>query len=225
MSGLSRISKDMRPKFLRVIIAILIFIAIFIFCTVYFRKNIVPTVMDSSIAQVRAITTNAINLAATTVINGGLTYDELFEVKKDNNGKITMIQANSPRINTIAREIANLAQANLDALGTQEISISVGTFTGLSLLTGFGPDVTIKIVPIGTANCDFVSYFQSAGINQTLHKIYIDVYADVNIITPIDEPTVQVKAEILVCENVIVGEVPEFYLNMSDISGMLNLNP
>ena len=225
MSGLSRISKDMRPKFLRVIIAILIFIAIFIFCTVYFRKNIVPTVMDSSIAQVRAITTNAINLAATTVINGGLTYDELFEVKKDNNGKITMIQANSPRINTIAREIANLAQANLDALGTQEISISVGTFTGLALLTGFGPDVTIKIVPIGTASCDFVSYFQSAGINQTLHKIYIDVYADVNIITPIDEPTVQVKAEILVCENVIVGEVPEFYLNMSDISGMLNLNP
>ncbi|MCI8732889.1 MAG: sporulation protein YunB [Clostridia bacterium] len=222
---MSRISKDMRPKFLRVIIAILIFIAIFIFCTVYFRKNIVPTVMDSSIAQVRAITTNAINLAATTVINGGLTYDELFEVKKDNNGKITMIQANSPRINTIAREIANLAQANLDALGTQEISISVGTFTGLALLTGFGPDVTIKIVPIGTANCDFVSYFQSAGINQTLHKIYIDVYADVNIITPIDEPTVQVKAEILVCENVIVGEVPEFYLNMSDISGMLNLNP
>ncbi len=225
MSGLSRISKDMRPKFLRVIIAILIFIAIFIFCTVYFRKNIVPTVMDSSIAQVRAITTNAINLAATTVINGGLTYDELFEVKKDNNGKITMIQANSPRINTIAREIANLAQANLDALGTQEISIAVGAFTGLALLTGFGPDVTIKIVPIGTANCDFVSYFQSAGINQTLHKIYIDVYADVNIITPIDEPTVQVKAEILVCENVIVGEVPEFYLNMSDISGMLNLNP
>ena len=225
MSRLSKISKDMRPKFLRVIIAILIFIAIFIFCTVYFRNNIVPTVMDSSIAQVRAITTNAINLAATTVINGGLTYDELFEVKRDNNGKITMIQANSPRINTIAREIANLAQANLDSLGTQEISISVGTFTGLALLTGFGPDVTIKIVPIGTANCDFVSYFQSAGINQTLHKIYIDVYADVNIITPIDEPTVQVKAEILVCENVIVGDVPDTFLNMSDVSGMLNLNP
>lgn len=225
MSKLSKISKDMRPKFLRVIIAILVFVAIFIFCTVYFRNNIVPTVMDSSIAQVRAIATNAVNIAATTVINGGLTYDELFEVKYDNGGKITMIQANSPRINTIAREIANLAQANLDALGVQEISISVGTFTGLALLTGFGPDVTIKIVPIGAANCDFVSYFQSAGINQTLHKIYIDVYADVNIITPIDEPTVQVKAEILVCENVIVGEVPDTYLSMNDISDMLNLNP
>lgn len=215
----------MRPKFIRVIVAILAFVAVFTFCTVYFRKNIVPTVMGSSIAQVRAITTNAVNVAATSVLNGGVTYDELFEVKFDNSGKITMIQANSPRINTIAREIANLAQANLDALGTQEISIAVGTFTGLALLTGFGPDVTIKIVPIGTANCDFVSYFQSAGINQTSHKIYIDVYADVNIITPIDEPTVHVKAEILVCENVIVGEIPDTYLSMFDKSDMLNLNP
>ncbi|MCM1394039.1 MAG: sporulation protein YunB [[Eubacterium] siraeum] len=215
----------MRPKVLRVVIAIVVFIVIFIFCTIYFRNNVVPTVMDSSIAQVRAIATNAVNLAATTVINGGLTYDELFEVKYDNNGKITMIQANSPRINTIAREIANLAQANLDDLGVQEISIAVGTFTGFALLTGFGPDVTIKIVPIGAANCDFVSCFQSAGINQTLHKIYIDVYADVSIITPIDEPTVQVKAEILVCENVIVGEIPDTYLNMTDISDMLDLSP
>ena len=217
--------KDMKPKVLRVVIAMLIFVAAFIFCTVYFRKNVVPTVMGSSIAQVRAIATNAVNIAATSVINDGVTYDELFEVKYTDSGDVSMIRANSPRINAIAREIANLAQANLDSLGTQEISIAVGTFTGLALLTGFGPDVTIKIVPIGTANCDFVSYFQSAGINQTSHKIYIDVYADVNIITPIDEPTVRVKAEILVCENVIVGKVPDTYLSMNDVSDMLNLNP
>lgn len=220
----SKISKDMKPKVARVVVAILVSICIFIFCTVYFRNNIVPTVMDSSIAQVRAIATNSVNVAATSVLNDGITYDQLFDVIKDKDGKITMIQANSPQINKIAREIANLAQANLDALGTQEIAISAGTFTGLALLTGFGPDVTIKIVPIGTANCDFVSYFQPAGINQTLHKIYIDVYADVNIITPIDQPTVQVKAEVLVCENLIVGDIPEVYLNMSDMSQILDLN-
>lgn len=181
--------------------------------------------MGSSIAKVRAIATNQINLAATSVLNGEITYDELFDVQYDKNGDVTLIRANSPRINSIAREIANLAQANLDSLGTVEISISAGTFTGLALLTGFGPDVTIKIVPIGAANCDFVSCFQSAGINQTFHKIYIDVYADVNIITPIDEPTVQVKAEILVCENLIVGKVPETYLNMQDVSSMFDLTP
>lgn len=225
MRGVKRLSKEMKPKVIRVVVAILIFVSIFIFCTLYFRNNIVPTVMGSSIAQVRAITTNAVNIAATSVLNGGITYEDLFKVIYDNNGKINMIQANSPRINSIAREIANLAQANLDSLGVQEISIAVGTFTGLALLTGFGPDVKINIVPIGTANCDFVSQFQSAGINQTLHKIYIDVYAEVNIITPIDEPTIIVKAEVLVCENLIVGEIPEVYLNMNDISSLLDLNP
>lgn len=217
--------EDMKPKILRVVIAILIFVAAFVFCTIYFRKNIVPTVMGTSVAQVRAIATNAVNIAATSVINDGITYDELFDVKYNDAGDVSMIRANSPKINAIAREIANLAQANLDSLGAQDISIAVGTFTGLALLTGFGPDVTIKIVPIGTANCDFVSYFQSAGINQTSHKIYIDVYADVNIITPIDEPTVRIKAEVLVCENVIVGKVPDTYLSMNNISDLLNLNP
>ena len=204
----------MKPKLFRVVIAIAVFLAIFIFCTVYFRSNIVPTVMDSSVAQMRAVTTNAVNLAATSVLSGGLTYDMLFDIVKDGEGNIAMIKANSPEINKIARQIANLAQANLDSLGTQEIQISAGTFTGLALLMGFGPDVTIKITPIGMANCDFVSYFQSAGINQTLHKIYIDVYADVSIVTPIDQPTIHVKAEVLVCENLIVGKIPASYLTL-----------
>ena len=219
----SKIGGGVKPKIFRVVIAIAGFIAIFVFCTVYFRSNIVPTVMDSSVAQMRAITTNAVNIAATSVLNDGLTYDQLFEIEKDKDGKIAMIKANSPQINKIAREIANLAQANLDSLGTQEIQIAAGTFRGLALLMGFGPDVTIKITPIGTATCDFVSYFQSAGINQTLHKIYIDVYADVSIVTPIDQPTIQVKAEVLVCENMIVGEIPDTYLNMKSISDMFSL--
>lgn len=220
---MGKMSKKLKPKAFRAIIVILLFVCIFVFCAVYFRQNIVPTVMDSSVAQVRAITTNAVNLAATSVLSNGLTYDQLFEVLKDEEGKISMIKANSPTINQVARQIANLAQENLDSLGTQEIQISVGTFTGLILLMGFGPNVTIKITPIGTANCDFVSYFQSAGINQTLHKIYIDVYADVIIVTPIDEPTIQVKAEVLVCENLIVGEIPNTYLSLNDASNLLEL--
>ena len=74
---------DMKPKLIRVVLAILIFVAAFIFCTVYFRKNIVPTVMGTSVAQVRAIATNAVNIAATSVINDGITYDELFEKVKE----------------------------------------------------------------------------------------------------------------------------------------------
>lgn len=211
----------LKPRFIRVALAIAIFVGVFVLSATYFRSNIVPTVIENSDATVRAIGTNAVNLAATSVLNENVTYDELFTVVKDTDENITMIQANSPKINSIARQIANLAQANLDALGVQTVDIAFGTFTGLALLTGLGPDVSINIVPIGTAYCDFVSAFSSAGINQTLHKIYIDVYADIDVITPIADQVIQVKAEVLVCENLIVGKIPSTYL---DVNGnLLNL--
>ena len=216
----------LRPGIFRIGVALTLFVAAFIFCTVYFRSNIVPTVMGSAVAEVRAMCTESINLAVTAVVGGGLEYDDLFGVVKDDAGNIEMVQANSPEINMMAREIANLAQANLDALGLKEISIPIGTFTGLALLMGLGPEVTISVMPIGSALCDFVSFFTSAGINQTLHKIYIDVEAVINIITPLDEPTITVKAEVLVAENLIVGEVPEFYFGGSmQNGGLLDLTP
>lgn len=216
----------LRPGIFRIGVALTLFVAAFIFCTVYFRSNIVPTVMGSAVAEVRAMCTETINSAVTAVVGGGVEYDDLFSVVRDDAGNIEMVQANSPEINMVAREIAGLAQANLDALDLKEISIPIGTFTGLALLTGLGPDVTISVMPIGSALCDFVSYFIAAGINQTLHKIYIDVHAEINIITPLDEPTITVKAEVLVAENLIVGEVPEFYFGGSMLNGgYLDLTP
>lgn len=216
----------LRPGIFRIGVALTLFVAAFIFCTVYFRSNIVPTVMGSAVAEVRAMCTETINSAVTAVVGGGVEYDDLFSVVRDDAGNIEMVQANSPEINMVAREIAGLAQANLDALDLKEISIPIGTFTGLALLTGLGPDVTISVMPIGSALCDFVSYFVAAGINQTLHKIYIDVHAEISIITPLDEPTITVKAEVLVAENLIVGEVPEFYFGGSMLNGgYLDLTP
>lgn len=223
---MNKVRRDIKPRIFRIAVALTIFLAAFIFCTVYFRNNIVPTVMGSAVAEVRAICTNSVNLAVTTVVGGGLKYDDLFTVVKDSDGDVSMVQANSPEINLISREIANLAQANLDALGSQEISVPAGTFTGLALLMGLGPEVTISVIPIGSALCDFVSYFTSAGINQTLHKIYINVHAVISIVTPIDEPTITVTAEVLVAENLIVGDVPQFYFgNSVQNGGFMDLTP
>ena len=222
---MAKIKKLFSKKALRVTTAILLLVLSFIICATYFRNNIVPIVIESSEAQVRAIGTNAVNLAATTVLQENITYADLFTIVKNEKGEIEMIQANSPRINSIARQIANLAQANLDDLGVQNLDIALGTFTGLALLTGFGPNVSIKIMPIGTANCDFVSTFISAGINQTIHRIYIDVYADIDVITPIADPTICVKAEVLVCENVIIGKIPDTYLMVGNLGEIYNLSP
>lgn len=198
-----------------------------VFCLLmtYFRSNIVPVVVDTCGQEVNAVAINAVNNAASTVITEDLAYEDLFDIQKNSDGEITLIQAKSIKINRIARDLALLTQHNLESVEENEIAIALGTLTGITMLIGLGPDVKIKISPIGVANCDFVSEFVSAGINQTVHKIYINIDITILVALPIDDITVDTKAEILVCENLIIGQVPETYLNLGRITEAINLVP
>lgn len=203
-------------KSTKLIIFLMVVIIFFTVIAIYFSKNVKPIVLDYSQATVRALGVNAVNQAAIIVINDELKYEDLFTIEFDNNNKVSMIKANSPAINVLARNMASVTQNNLKSIGVQELEIPLGTFTGINLLTGHGPDITIKIMPVGNVLCDFKSQFIQAGINQTVHKIYIDVLIDISIILPIDDVNVSVNTEILVCENLIIGEIPDVFLNMGD---------
>lgn len=56
------------------------------------------------------------------------------------------------------------------------------------------------------------------GINQTLHRLYLEVTCNVNIITPYDSVGASITNQVLMCESVIVGRIPgTFYeFNNSD---------
>lgn len=105
------------------------------------------------------------------------------------------------------------------------VNIPLGTFFGLPILVGQGPNVNIKLIPIGSINCVFSSKFSNAGINQTNHKIYLEVYSNINIILPTASHTVNTKTQIMIAENIIIGKVPQTYLYSDDIGNLLNLVP
>ena len=86
----------------------------------------------------------------------------------------------------------------LENNGTTKISIPLGTLSGITMFVGTGPDVNIEILPIAATNCDFYSEFQSAGINQTIHKIYVIVLLSVTVALPASEISVETQSEILV---------------------------
>ncbi len=191
----------------------------------YFRKNMVPVFVSTCNAEVQAVAINAVNNAASTVITEDISYEELFDIQKDNEGNIVLIQAKSIKINRIARDLALMTQKNLESVEENEIGVPVGTLSGVTMFIGMGPQVKIKIEPIGVANCDFVSEFVAAGINQTVHKIYIDIDVTIMVALPIADITVKTKSEILVCENLLIGRVPTTYLETGRITEGINLVP
>ena len=94
-----------------------------------------------------------------------------------------------------------------------------GSFTGFKLLSGKGPGVPIRISSIGNVETDLRSEFTSQGINQTLHRVYLQIECEVSILTPYKDITEKITNQVLIAENVIVGKIPNTYYNLEGISG------
>lgn len=191
----------------------------------YIRGNVMPAILTMSEASVKVMAVNAINNAAHIVIDSEMSYDDFVIIQKDTEGKIQFVQANTTKINRLTRDLANLCQSNIEKIEQQSVQIPLGAFTGSVVLSDFGPPVNIALLPIGSVQCDFTSFFEQVGINQTRHSIYVNIKTTISLVLPILSVPVNISTAILIFENIIVGEVPEFYFNGGGSFGKLNLAP
>jgi sporulation protein YunB len=180
--------------------------------------NVTVILKSMAEATMRSITTVAVNDAIYYTLSDNLRYEELVAVERDESGNILAISSNSLQINRIARDAAYMSQQNLDKMSEAGIEVPLGALTGVEALAGFGPKMNLKIIPISNVECKFVSEFEDAGINQTKHSIYLEIVADISIILPSGTSNFASLTQVLICESVLVGKVPDTYLQ-SDIFG------
>jgi sporulation protein YunB len=145
-------------------------------------------------------------------------YDDLVKITRNEAGDIVAVAANPLKINKIARDTASISQSNLKNLSLNGIPIPLGALTGIEAFAGLGPSIHFRIIPVSSVSCGFSSIFESVGINQTKHSIYLNIVADISIVMPSKTENFAVATDILVGESVIVGTVPDAYLQ-SDIFG------
>ena len=182
----------------------------------YFQRNATRVLIAISEATMRSSTTVAVNDAVYYTLSDEMRYDDLVTVERNETGEIVAVSANALKINKIARDTASISQSNLKNLSLNGIPIPLGALTGIEALAGLGPRIPFRIIPVSSVSCDFFSTFESVGINQTKHSIYLNVIADISIVMPSRTENFAVTTEILVGEFVIVGTVPDTYLQ-SDI--------
>ncbi len=200
----------------RIVIA---FVAFFLIALiVYIQLNVTNVLKSIAEATMRSITTVAVNDAIYYTLSDQVRYEDLVNVARDDEGNIQAISSNSFQINRIARDTAYMSQQNLKKMSEDGIQVPLGAFTGVEAWAGFGPKITLKIIPISNVECRFVSEFEGAGINQTKHSIYLEIVADISIIMPSGTSNFASLTEVLICESVLVGKVPDTYLQ-ADIFG------
>ena len=202
----------------RWLIALLCIATLAVFLFLHFQRNVTRVLVSISEATMRASTTIAVNDAVFYTLSDELRYEDLVNVERDGQGEIVAVSANALKINKIARDTASISQSNLKNLSLNGIPIPLGALTGIEAFAGLGPQIPFRIIPVSSVTCDFSSAFESVGINQTKHSIYLNVIADISIVMPSRTENFAVATEILVGEFVIVGDVPDTYLQ-TDVFG------
>lgn len=225
MGRLGKTLKKRNYLLVKLIVVIVIITILFVSLVSYFKGNILPVVLTMSEATVKVMAVNAINNASHMIIDSEMSYEDFVTIVKDKDEKIQLIQANMVKINRLTRDLANLSQSNIEKIDVDYVEIPLGAFTGAVSLSDVGPPIKIGLLPIGSVQCDFTSLFEEVGINQTRHSIYINIKTTISLVLPVSSVPVNIVTAVLVCDNIIVGEVPQVYLSNNGSKGQLDLSP
>lgn len=208
-------------RFFRRILVLLLLLTVLL--TVGFfllRSRYRDVIRDLAETQVKNATSDLTNDAiAKQIADGVVQYDRIVYFEKDLDGRITALKTNIGEVNRLKTDILNIINDEILALDNSDIGIPMGSLFLPELLSGRGPVIPVHILSIRNSDANFHSNFTQAGINQTLHQVTMQVSVDVAVLVLGETASFTMVSEVVVAETVIVGDVPNTFLQTGGYYG------
>ncbi len=204
--------KKKKINFLKLYI-FLIFIIVISGIISFFNVSF-PIFKASCESAAGSLASNITNDAVLDVMQN-YTYNDFMNIQKEDGGKINLIEANIVNINQAIAKIVSSIQDRIDKAPRTTVFINMGSVTGMSMLNLIGPKFDIELETAGRIASKIKSEFEGVGINQTLHKIYIDLNTNIGILTPYGNFSRNFETTVLLTQAIIVGEVPGTYYDFN----------
>ena len=198
---------------------------LFLFFIVFFSLYSISSSMLIRIgeASYTGVLSTASYYAIDKTLDKDYAYQDLFTIHKANDGKITMISTDAYKFNSLTTDLADSVSEYLTNFINEGVDVPIGVFTGIKLFEGYGKKVKMPLITINSIKCDVISTFESAGVNQTRHTLYLDVTPDVSIVTRFSTKKLVDKIRVMIYDNVIIGEVPSVYMTGTVFSAYKSL--
>ncbi|MDD3270399.1 MAG: sporulation protein YunB [Syntrophomonadaceae bacterium] len=164
----------------------------------------------------------SINEIVSKQVVPSIEYKDIVYIHKDNDGRIVLIQPNTLMLNAIMAETVVEVSKDLEKLEENNISIPLGQLSGFRILAGYGPKMKVKIVSAAQVNVKVLNKFEQAGINQTRHLIYFQINSKIRVAVPFLDDEVTVSTTIPLAETIIVGEVPDTFVDFNNTKDILS---
>ncbi len=185
--------------------------ALLVICAVNARVR--PVAEELALAKLNNAVTAIVNQAVEeTMASGAVSYSDIVTLQTDLSGSITAILTDPIKLNTLRTQLLGDLVEQVDSLDSKDLGIPLGNLTSLIPLSGHGPLLPVRVLAAAAPRASFRNAFQSAGINQTLHQVMLDVSVEVTLLLPGGTTSSVVSAQVCVAETVIVGQVPDAYL-------------
>lgn len=190
------------------------------------RNNLIDFVDEYTSANITAELVDGINNAVLKILSDNdayQNYDNFIEISVGSDGNVSLINVNMQMVNLLLCDLTEKTQINVNNICKEKIyNVPFYAITGSLMLAQLGKNIEIEVKPIGHVECKLSSKFDGVSVNQTRHSIFVDVTARVKMILPLYVKDLYVSTKIVVAESVIVGKVPEVYLQNQD--KLLTLN-
>ncbi len=173
-------------------------------------RNVDPLVRDLAVTRARNAAAAAVQEAVAARMEAGELAD-LVRLEKDEAGLVAAAVTDVRRLNALQAALAADVIGRLTDPRTADLSIPLGNLLPTPLLSGLGPRLPVRILSVSGAEARLRSRFSAAGINQTLHRLLLELRAEIRVLIPAGTVETAVYVTVAVAERVIVGRVPDSY--------------
>lgn len=205
-------------KKLRFICFFVVFSLLFISFFFATLERFKPVFEEKASHAAKSMAISIINNATDDVFTR-ISSPDLVIIDKGEDGEITSVSADAIEMNRLKTTLSKSIQEYAENSDNSTVYIPIGSLTNFSVLQGFGYRIPVSISTDGLAKIDFDDEFESTGINQVKHKIFMTVSVQVTIISSLFTKTEVVTTEVPVAETVITGTVPTYYGDNMSILG------
>lgn len=199
------------PALVTLVVAILLAAGVIHLLEVKLR----PVVMELAAAQAQNAITAVVELAVTQdLAQRQISYGDLVKIQRNEDGGITALTTDMAQLNLLRAELVSVILTALDGVDVSVIQVPLGSLFDFDLLWARGPSLKARAMTVGTVSAEFESELTSAGVNQTLHRVWLEVEVPMTVLLPGGEVRIPVQTRLRVAETVIVGQVPDTYFNL-----------
>lgn len=178
------------------------------------ERNIRPAILAAAVMECDGIATRAINRILLEEVVPTVDYRELIITEKDESGQVVVARINTAEMNRIMALTTVATGDAVTDISERVIEIPLGKITDSYILASRGPKIPVRLKPMGRVNTVLHDSFEDAGINQTRHKIYMEVITEVQIIVPLIDQSIEVFTTVPLADTIYIGKVPDTVVNL-----------